>query len=301
MKTTSLAIAIALSFLFLLPAAVERPTTAAVARGLDGAYWLGSFFGSPAPTWPNCPTSSTPIPPAPAGSPSSIPPTVTETDPNINFGSTTGFYWDESSPTGVPGNPGGFAVTQGGYGVAAASWGDKNLYTDYPSSTYFVDTDFTVEWTGYITLTAGTTYWFQLSSDDGSALYINPSPGSSTISSGDVVINSWSTQPPTASTSAAFTPSGTTGTQGNYAIEVDYYETCDSQSGIDLSWSTTSSTSGFTIVPLDVFTPAALGSNAPPSITTPQFGFAVPVVAAFSLLAIALLRKRTIGQTNTTT
>jgi len=127
-------------------------------------------------------------------------------------------------------------------------------------------------------------------------LYINPTPGSSTISSADAVINNWYIEPPTTATSSAFTPA----TTGNYAIEVDYFETCDTQSGIDLLWSTTSATSGFAIIPTDAFIPAALGSNAP-SIppTVPEFGAAVPVVAAISLLAMALLRKRTIGRIGT--
>ena len=292
MQRKILVMAIGISFLLVLPAAVIRPTTATAApTGLYGAYWLNSFFGSPAPTWPTCPTASTPVPAAPAGSPSGHPPTVTETDPNINFGSTTGFYWDESPP-------GGFAVTQGGYGVALSSWGDAS---DYPSSTQFVNVDFTVEWTGYISLTAGTTYYFQLESDDGSMLYINPTPGSSAISSGDSVAGYWTTEGPGNFATGSFKGSGTTGVTYSYAIEVDYFETCDYQSGIDLSWSTASPTSGFTIVPTTVFTPAQLGSNAPTTPSgAPEFGLAAPVVAAISLLAFAVMRKRTFRRTNAT-
>jgi len=297
-----LVVAIGISFLLVIPVMSITVVNAAVATGLEGAYWQGSFFGTPAPTWPTCPpgfpaSNAAPIPP-PAGVPSSTPPTVTETDPMINFGSTTGFYWDESTSTSTPGNPGGFAVTQGGYGIAGLSWGDKNLYTDYPASTYFVNTDFSVEWTGYIHLNAETTYYFQLESDDGSMLYINPTPGSSTISSADTMINNWFIEPPTTATSAAFRPSVT----GYYAIEVDFFETCDSQSGIDLLWSTTSATSGFAIIPTDAFTPASLGSNAPVTPpTVPEFGAAVPAVAAISLLAMALLRKTVTGRIGTKT
>ena len=294
MQRKILVMAIGISLLFILPALVVRPMTAtatAAPTGLYGAYWLGTFFGSPAPTWPTCPTESTPVPAAPAGVPSSTPPTVTETDPNINFGSTTGFYWDESPP-------GGFAVTQGGYGIASASWGD---YSDYPSSTYFVNTDFSVEWTGYISLTAGTTYYFQLNSDDGSMLYINPTPGSSTISVGDSVAGYWTTEGPGSLATGSFKGSGTSGTPYSYAIEVDYFETCDSQSGIDLSWSTTSPASGFTIIPTTVFTPAQLGSNAPITPSgVPEFGLAAPVVAVVGLLAFAFVRKRTLGRIDTT-
>jgi hypothetical protein len=309
MNRKILVTAIGISLLFVLPALVVRPMTATATAvpttGLYAAYWKGTFFGSPAPAWPACPTESTPIPAAPAGTPSSVPPTVTETDAKINFGSTTGFYWDESytspatSPP-TPGYPGGFAVTQNGYNIASLSWGDKSLYTDYPSSAYFVNTDFSVEWTGYIHLAAGTTYYFQLESDDGSALYINTTPGSSTISSTNLVINNWFEEPPTTATSGAVTVPST----GNYPIEVDYFETCDTQSGIDLSWATGAPAAAlsFTIIPTSAFTPAQIGSNAPylPPTGVPEFGLAAPVVAVVSLLAFAVVRKRTLGRIDTT-
>jgi len=300
--------AILFSLLLLLPAMVIRPTTvsATAVPGLYGAYWLGSFFGSPAPTWPYCPTDSTPVPAAPAGVPSSTPPTAHEIDPNINFGSSTDFYWDESYAVGTsfsadiagsPGNPGGFAV--GGYNESLISWGDKSLYSDYPTSTYFVDTDFSVEWTGYIFLNSSYTYQFQLQSDDGSALYINTTPDSSTISSANIVINNWSEQPPTTATSGDVSVTST----GYYPIEVDYFETCDTQSGIDLSWATVSPSAAptFSIIPPSAFFPAQIGSNAPSTTTgVPQFGLAAPVVVAVSFAAFALLRKRTLGRIVTT-
>jgi len=130
MNRTVLVMAIGISFLLVIPAVAIRTVNATAATGLEGAYWSGTFFGSPAPTWPTCPagfpaSNAAPISP-PGGVPSGTPPTVTETDPNINFGSSTNFYWDETYPpagvpSGSPGFPGGFAVTQGGYGVAAAS------------------------------------------------------------------------------------------------------------------------------------------------------------------------------------
>lgn len=294
MKTKTLATALVASLLLIFPVLAVVPVHAVAVTGLYAAYWDGSFFGSPAPTWPTCPTASTPVPSPPGGVPSSTPPTVTETDPNINFGSSTGFYWDESyavsgPPTpGPPGNPGGFAVTQGGYGIAISSWGDKTLYSDYPSSTYFVDTDFSVEWTGYIHLTGDTTYYFELESDDGSMLYINPTAGSTKISSADTVISSWSVEAPSSSY-GSFTPA----TTGFYAIEVDYFETCNTQSGIDLLWSTAAS--GYTIIPSSAFTPAQIGSNSvfpPPPV--PQFPVAAPIVAAIGLLALVLFRKGTL-------
>jgi len=209
---------------------------------------------------------------------SSTLPTATEIDPNIAHGTSTGFYWDESS------HGSGFTV----------------------GSAQFIDTDFSVEWTGYVYLTSGTTYYFQLQSDDGSWLYINTAPGSSTISAANLKINDANPansnglgdgiQPPTATSSAGVTvPSS-----GLSPIEVDYYETCDSQSGIDLSWSTTSSTSGFSIIPSTAFTPAQIGSNAfgtfPPPTGVPEFGLAAPAVAAAGLLAMVLLRRRTFGR-----
>jgi hypothetical protein len=309
MNRKILVMAIGISFLLALPALVIRPTNATEVptTGLDAAYWKGSYFGiTSLPTWPGCPASALPGPPA--GTPSGTPPTATETDPKINFGSTTGFYWDESYAIGTnpssdiagpPGNPGGFAVTDGGYGVALSSWGDPNLYSDYPTSTYFVDTGFSVEWTGYIYLNTGTTYLFQLQSDDGSWLYINTTPGSSTISSANIVINNGAEQPPTTATSGDVSVAST----GYYPIEVDYFETCDTQSGIDLSWATVipSAAPSFSIIPTTAFLPAQIGSNAPTTPTgVPQFSLALPVVAALGFVALALVRKRTFSRTDAT-
>ena len=148
-------------------------------------------------------------------------------------------------------------------------------------STQFYNTEFSTEWTGYIYLTKGTTYYFQLYSDDGSLLYINTASGSSTISASDLRINDANInptgygigiQPATYGTSTAVT----VGSTGWYPIEVDYYQTCDSQSGIDLLWSTTSATSGFTIIPTYVFVPAQIGSNAAPTSPTLTTSFTTP-------------------------
>jgi hypothetical protein len=263
MQRKLLVIAVGISFLFLFSTVAARSVNATAVSGLDAAFWKGTFFGSPMAVWPGCTDESSP----PAGTPSSTPPTATEIDPNIAHGAATGFYWDETSP--------GF----------------------YVNGVQFYDTAFSVEWTGYIYLTTGTTYYFQLTSDDGSWLYINTTPGSSTISAANLVINNGDVQPPTSTASGAVTvPSN-----GTYPIEVDYYETCDTQSGIDLSWAT-GSASGFTIVPSSVFIPALIGSNAPTTPSpVPEFGLAAPVVAVVGLLAFALVRKRTSGRIDTTT
>jgi hypothetical protein len=255
-----------LALLMAMPAAsYAAPAT----HGLDAAFWNQSFFGSTLATWPSCTTETAP----PAGTPSLTPPTATETDPNIAHGASVNFYWDESA------NGGGFMV----------------------GGTSFVNTDFSVEWTGYIALAAGTTYYFQLTSDDGSWLYINTTPGSSTISGTNLILNDANPtnsnhlgdgiQPPTPATSEAVTVSQS----GNYPIEVDYYETCDTQSGIDLSWSTTSATSGFSVIPTTAFSPAAIGSNAnidfyPPS-TVPEFPVGLVAVLAVALPALLFLKK----------
>jgi hypothetical protein len=188
--------------------------------GLDAEFWKGTFFGG---RMSACVSESSP----PAGVPSSVPPTATEVDPNIAHGSSTGFSWVETSP--------GFFVD----GVR------------------FYKTDFSAEWTGYIYLSNGTTYYFQLKSDDGSWLYINTTPGSSNISVANLMIENGGKHSARSATSAGVTvPSS-----GNYAIEVDYYETCGGKSGIDLSWAT-GSPNGFTIIPSAFFTPALIGSNA---------------------------------------
>jgi hypothetical protein len=133
----------------------------------------------------------------------------------------------------------------------------------------FTNTEYSVEWTGYIYLTSGTTYYFQLSSDDGSLLYINTAPGSSTISGSNLVLNDADTDGTGLGIGIqSYTPDGTQNSgavtvaeSGWYPIEIDYYQTCDSQSGIDLSWAT-GSPSSFTIIPTTSFEPAQLGSNS---------------------------------------
>jgi hypothetical protein len=276
MNARPLAIAVGISLLLVLPVLTIRPVAAVSSNGLYAAFWKNSFFGGPLAAFPACTQETS----APAGVVSSTLPTATEIDPNIAHGTSTGFLWHESGS--------GFTV----------------------GSTVFHNTVFSVEWTGYISLNTGTTYYFQLQSDDGSWLYINTTPGSSTISAANLKINDANPtnsngqgdgiQPPTAATSAGVTvPSS-----GLYPIEVDYYETCDTQSGIDLSWSTTSSTGPFTIIPSAAFTPAQIGSNAfgtfPPPNRVPEFGFAAPVVAALGLLAMVIMRKTAFGRTDTT-
>jgi hypothetical protein len=193
----------------------------------------------------------------------------------VAHGASTGFYWVESTTASGPGTGTGFTV----------------------GSTSFLNTEFSTEWTGYIFLAAGTTYFFQLTSDDGSWLYINTTPGSSTISAANLVIDNGGVHGPTAATSGAVTVASS----GNYAIEVDYFETCDSQSGIDLSWST-GSAANMIIIPTTAFTPAQIGSNAPPlSTPVPQFGLVAPLVAAAGFLALALMRRKSSARIVTTT
>jgi PA14 domain len=292
MKQKILFVAVLMSLLLVVPVLAARPASSTAVSGLYGAYWKDSFFGSPVATWPGCTEELTP----PAGTPSSTPPSATEIDPNINFGSTTGFYWVESSPAVNPataaGDPGGFAVTPGGYGTALSSWGDNLATLESLASSsggaYFVNTGFSAEWTGYIYLTAGVTYYFQTDSDDGSWLYINTTPGSSTISAANLVIDNGGVHAHAAVDSGPVSVS----TTGNYPIEVDYYETCDSQSGIDLSWSTGPS-SGYTIIPSSVFTPALIGSNAPTVVSpVPEFPFGIALLLGLAVPAMLLLRKK---------
>ena len=138
---------------------------------------------------------------------------------------------------------------------------------------YFHDTGFSTEWTGYITVPTTGTYTFILTSDDGSWLYID---GSQIIDNG-----------------GAHAPLGVSGTvdltAGQHTIEVDYYETCDTQSGIDMSW-TPPGAPGPQIVPTDVLTPAAIGSNQ--GVGVPQFPLGMAVLVAAVLPAMLLLRSR---------
>ena len=224
-------------------------------NGLYAAFWKSSFYGvSPLPTPSYSSTGCVSESTWPEGSASfaGSAPTATEIDPNIAHGTSTGFYWMESPPGS------GFSVN----GIS------------------FTNTEYSTEWTGYIYLTGGTTYYFQLNSDDGSLLYINTASGSSTISGSNLVLNDANTNPTgygIGIQGASPTNSGavTVPSSGWYPIEVDYYETCDSQSGIDLSWAT-GSPSNFAIIPTTAFEPAMLGSNsnevlhvqAPTTLTT---------------------------------
>jgi len=263
MKQKILVMAVLVAFLFVVPAVAVRPASATPSSGLYAAFWKGTFFGSPMAAWPACTTETTP----PAGSPSSTAPTATEIDPNIAHGASTGFYWVESTTGSGPDTGTGFTV----------------------GSTTFLNTEFSVEWTGYIYLTTGVTYYFQTTSDDGSWAYINTTPSSSSISGADLVINNGGVHGPTAADSGPVTVP----TTGWYAIEVDYYETCDSQSGIDLSWST-GSTGNMAIIPTTAFTPAQIGSNAPALTPTgvPQFPFGMALLLGLALPAVLLLRKK---------
>ncbi|MGA2665702.1 MAG: PA14 domain-containing protein [Nitrososphaerales archaeon] len=255
--------AVGIALLFATPALTIAPVGAVPASGLYAAFWKATFFGSPMAAWPACTTETTP----PAGAPSSTAPTATEIDPNVAHGASTGFYWVESSTPGFGTGTGtGFTV----------------------GSTTFLNTAFSTEWTGYIYLSTGTTYYFQTTSDDGSWVYLNTTPASSTITSADLIVNNGGVHGPGSADSSGIT----VGSSGYYAIEVDYYETCDSQSGIDLSWST-GSPANFSVIPSTAFTPAQIGSNAPVTVSgVPQFALAAPLVAAFGLLAIALVKKR---------
>jgi hypothetical protein len=263
MKQKTLVMVAVVSLLFVLPVLAVTPAAAAAPSGLYAAFWKGTFFGSPMAAWPACTTETTP----PAGLPSSTPPTATEIDPNIAHGASTGFYWVESTTGSGPGTGTGFTV----------------------GSTTFLNTEFSVEWTGYIWLTTGVTYYFQTTSDDGSWAYINTTPSSSSISAANLVIDNGGVHAATSVASGAVTVPST----GWYAIEVDYYETCDSQSGIDLSWST-GSPANMIIIPTTSFMPAQIGSNTPPLSApgVPQFPFGMALLLGLALPAILLLRKK---------
>jgi hypothetical protein len=233
------------ALIFLLVAVVAVPslsarTNAMNPTGLLGAYYKGSFFGSPLPagtSYPtDCVTETETVPATP-----SVSPTVVAVDSNINTGSTTGWFWVEN----------GF--TEGGV--------------------TFHTVQFSVEWTGYITPPVTGTYTFTLESDDGSWLYIG----------GTQVVNNGGFH--------AHTPvSGTISLTGGdkYQIEVDYYETCDDQSGIDLSWTVPGSSSA--IVPTSVLSPAAIGSNT--GLSTPEFPVGFLAVLAIVFPGLLVLRAK---------
>jgi len=241
-----LALAFLLVSAFVMPTLVAR-TNAITGHGLLGAYYVGTFLGpsNPLPAFPGC-GSSYSTPPAESG-----PPTTVTVDPNINFGAPTGFYWMESPPGS------GFSVN----GIT------------------FVNTEFSVQWTGYINIATAGSYTFGLNSDDGSWLYID----------GSLVTSDSGTHPPGAPITAPAVTGTVSLSAGSHTIEVDYYETCDTQSGIDLYW-TPPETPGPAIVPTDVLTPAAIGSNS--GIQTPEFPLGVLLVLAVLFPALMILKQR---------
>ncbi|TMI24648.1 hypothetical protein E6H36_08015 [Candidatus Bathyarchaeota archaeon] len=99
--------------------------------------------------------------------------------------------------------------------------------------------EFSVKWIGAITATKGS-YTFRLASDDGSWLFIDAG----------LVLNHGGRHSPTDTPGTGSISLG----QGIHQIEVDYYETCGAQSGVDLSW-TPPGASGFVIVPTFVLAP----------------------------------------------
>jgi len=99
--------------------------------------------------------------------------------------------------------------------------------------------EFSVKWTGEIRIPVGGTYQFQVSSDDGSWLFIdsvlalNRGGGASPPSTATVSLSA-----------------------GLHVMELDFYETCAGSSGVDFSWLPPGATS-FAIVPAAVLVPSA--------------------------------------------
>jgi hypothetical protein len=116
---------------------------------------------------------------------------------------------------------------------------DFAIVTGYNYHPYNYAT-FSARWTGNITIATSGTYVFQLASDDGSWLYI------------DSVLN--------VNRGGVQGPGTTTGqpillSLGPHQVDVDFYETCGGQSGIDFSWMPPGATS-FAIVPQTVLSPS---------------------------------------------
>lgn len=127
----------------------------------------------------------------------SVNPTKTTTDPQVNFGTSTAWNW-------FPFGPGH---------------------------------EFSVKWIGGIQVPKNGSYSFELSSDDGSWLYIDSA----------LVLNHGGQHSSTDSPGAT----SLTLTMGLHQIEVDYYETCNPPAGIVLSW-TPPGAGGSMLVPSNV-------------------------------------------------
>ena len=148
---------------------------------------------------------------------------------------------------------------------------DANINFGNPSFNFhpFGFGQFSVKWSGNISIAVSGNYAFQLVSDDGSWLMIN-----STLIIDHGGLHS-STDPP--GTAMQFL------SQGVQQIEVDFYETCGGPSGVDFSWMPPGSTS-FVIVPPNVFSP-----SGDFSISASSPGPVNPTIYSNSTISVASL------------
>jgi hypothetical protein len=135
---------------------------------------------------------------------------------------------------------------------------------------------FSVKWTGYITITEPGTYQFLLYSDDGSWLFIDS----------QLVINNGGVHAPSTMSGSTYL------TEGSHEIVVDFYETADSECGVFFYWTPPGATD-WAIVPSTVLTPAPLPN---PAGGVPEFSLAMPLVTSLGLVIYLALRRR-IGKT----
>jgi len=129
---------------------------------------------------------------------------------------------------------------------------------------------FSVKWTGAISIPSTGTYAFNLTSDDGSWLYIDSA----------IIVNDGGIH--NAHSSAATV----TLASGLHTIEVDFYETCGGGSGIDLAWMPPGSSS-FAIVPSTVLWHPPVSPLVTTSIMpSPTVGVSVSVTDQATLTAV---------------
>jgi len=137
---------------------------------------------------------------------------------------------------------------------------------------------FSVKWTGYIDIREAGIYWFRLTSDDGSWLYIADT----------LVVSNPGYHPPSA-------VDGSIGFKvpGSYKIVIDFYETCDVECGIVFYWKPPGATD-WEIVPQSVLVPEPLPN---PTGGVPELSLALPMVISLAAAALFIGKRRWIKTT----
>lgn len=159
-------------------------------------------------------------------------PDMVRTDPTIDFGASVGWDWRPFEP---------------GH-------------------------QFSVKWTGYIIIPETGSYWFRLSSDDGSWLFID----------GTLEIDNGGIHAPRTVDGAAIL------SEGLHEIVIDFYETANTQCGIVFSWKPPGA-ADYEVVSPDFLVPEPLPN---PTGGVPEFSLPLSIIMMIGLVAYLSARSR---------